>query len=96
MTDANNCPSCGAPKRGAVCQYCGTHFGRYQGQATVEVEPDITTIYSWDGSAYQIANGYNVNVKVITDSEIMAVNDKREKLVEAIRSELEKRRGFRW
>ena len=54
------CPNCGAPKRGAVCDYCGTHFGRYQGQATIEVEPELTTIYSWDGSLV-----CRVNVKVV-------------------------------
>lgn len=62
----SRCPNCGAPKRGAVCEYCGTHFGRYQGQASVEVEPEITTIYSWDCSmTYQILNDYNVTVKVV-------------------------------
>lgn len=24
MTSATDCPNCGAPKRGAVCEYCGT------------------------------------------------------------------------
>ena len=62
------CPNCGAPKRGAVCEYCGTHFGRYQGQASIEIEPDIMTIYSWDGStAYQFVNDYHVNVKVVSE-----------------------------
>ena len=63
MTD--NCPNCGAPKHGAVCDYCGTRFARYQGEATVEVEPDIVTIWSWEGECYMINNGYNVNVKVV-------------------------------
>lgn len=64
----SNCPNCGAPRRGAVCEYCGTHFGRYQGQATVEIEPDITTICAWDGSVvYRIVNDYNVNVKVVSE-----------------------------
>lgn len=26
MADAMNCPNCGAPIRGAVCEYCGTSF----------------------------------------------------------------------
>lgn len=64
----SNCPNCGAPKRGAVCEYCGTHFGRYQGQATVEIEPDITTVYKWDGSTtYKFVNDYNVNVRVVSE-----------------------------
>jgi len=68
MTSATGCPNCGAPKRGSVCEYCGTHFGRYQGQVSVEIEPDITTIYSWDGPiVYQIVNDYNVNVKVVDE-----------------------------
>lgn len=24
-----NCPNCGAPVQGAVCEYCGTHFVDY-------------------------------------------------------------------
>ena len=44
-----NCPNCGAPKHGAVCEYCGTHFGRYQGEATVEVERETIAVYNWDG-----------------------------------------------
>lgn len=65
---SNNCPNCGAPKRGAVCDYCGTHFARYQGEATVEVEPDIVTIRSWDGlEQYQIVRGYSVDVKVVSE-----------------------------
>lgn len=62
------CPSCGAPKRGAVCEYCGTHFGRYQGQATIEVENDYTTIHDWSGSeVYRVFNGSNVNVTVVSE-----------------------------
>lgn len=68
MASANDCPNCGAPKRGAVCEYCGTHFGRYQGQVTVEVEPDITTIYSWDGTiAYKFIKSSNIDVRVVSD-----------------------------
>ena len=68
MTNVTDCPNCGAPKRGAVCEYCGTHFGRYQGQVTVEIEPDITTVYTWDGSTtYKFVNDYNVNVKVVSE-----------------------------
>lgn len=48
MSDTN-CPNCGAPKQGAVCEYCGTHFGRYQGEATVEVEQETVTVYNWGG-----------------------------------------------
>lgn len=60
-----NCPNCGAPKRGAVCEYCGTHFARYQGQATVEVESNYTTIYTCDGrEAYRIYDAPNVTVNV--------------------------------
>lgn len=49
MSDTN-CPNCGAPRTGAVCEYCGTHFARYQGEATVEVESDGVDVYGWDGS----------------------------------------------
>ena len=59
------CPNCGAPKRGAVCEYCGTHFERYQGQALIEVDSDYTTIYDWSGQAYKFAHGPNVNVTIV-------------------------------
>ena len=62
------CPNCGAPKRGAVCEYCGTHFGRYQGQATVELDNDFTTIYDWSGTtAYRFLNTSNVNIQVVNE-----------------------------
>ena len=63
MTD--NCPNCGAPKRGTVCAYCGTHFACCQGKDTVEVGSDIVTIRSWEGDEYQIVRGYNIDVKVV-------------------------------
>lgn len=65
----NECPNCGAPKRGAVCEYCGTHFGRYQGQATVEVESDMTAIYDWSGFPIFIPNTPNVNVTILNESK---------------------------
>ena len=62
------CPSCGAPKHGAVCEYCGTHFGWYQGQATIEVENGYTTLYDWSGrEVYRICSGQNVNVMVVNE-----------------------------
>lgn len=64
----NECPNCGAPKRGAVCEYCGTHFGRYQGQATVEVESDMTAIYDWNGFPIFIPNTPNVNVTIVNEN----------------------------
>lgn len=65
MSDTN-CPNCGAPKTGSVCEYCGTHFARYQGEATVEVEPDYVTVYGWDGKpAMRFSNGENVTI--VTD-----------------------------
>lgn len=57
MSDTN-CPNCGAPKQGAVCEYCGTRFQRYvggtarrayQGEATIEVEQETVTVYNWGG-----------------------------------------------
>lgn len=64
----NECPNCGAPKRGAVCEYCGTHFGRYQGQATVEVESDVTIVYDWSGEPIFIHNTPNVNVTIVNEN----------------------------
>ena len=65
----SECPNCGAPKRGAVCEYCGTHFGRYQGQVTVEVEPDVITVYDWDGDLRFIYNTPNVNVTITHEND---------------------------
>ena len=65
---SDECPNCGAPKRGPVCEYCGTHFARYQGQATVEVEHDFVDIHTWDGTTfYRIYNEPNVTVKVVNE-----------------------------
>ena len=65
------CPNCGAPKRGAVCEYCGTHFGRYQGQASIEIDQDYTTFYDWGGDqVYKIANTPNVNITIIDDDHL--------------------------
>jgi uncharacterized membrane protein YvbJ len=62
---SENCPNCGAPKRGAVCRYCGTHFGRYQGQASVEIEQQYTDIYDWSGTmVYRIYHKPNVTVNI--------------------------------
>ena len=65
---SGNCPNCGAPKRGAKCEYCGTHFARYQGQATVEVEPEFIDVYSWDGVVLRIPQTPNVQVVINHDS----------------------------
>lgn len=65
----SDCPNCGAPKRGAVCEYCGTHFGRYQGQATVEVEPDEIIVYDWNGMPIFIHNTPNVNVIITHEND---------------------------
>lgn len=68
MTSATDCPNCGAPKRGAVCEYCGTHFAHYQGQAIVDVEPDFVDIRTWDGATCcRIYNAPNVTVKVVNE-----------------------------
>lgn len=62
-----NCPNCGAPKSGAICEYCGTHFAQYYGQAvTVDVERDIIPIYDWCGRVVCVVdNTPNVNISVI-------------------------------
>lgn len=54
MTDKLlNCPNCGAPAVGAVCDYCGTHFARYSGDSVVvDVEREVIPIYSWDGGVF--------------------------------------------
>ena len=59
-----SCPNCGAPKHGAKCEYCGTNFTRYQGQAIVEVEQEFVDIYSWDGVVMRIPQTPNVRVVI--------------------------------
>lgn len=67
----DNCPNCGAPKHGAVCEYCGTHFGRYQGQASVEVETNATHIYDWSGRiVHTIYDAPNVNVTIVNETGV--------------------------
>ena len=62
-----NCPNCGAPKHGSVCSYCGTKFERYQGEVTVEVEPEYIDVYSWDGQqVYRVPKSTNVYVEVVS------------------------------
>lgn len=60
-----NCPNCGAPKRGSVCEYCGTHFSRYEGQFVIEVEPETVSFYDWSGEVKRVHIGTNVTLKVV-------------------------------
>lgn len=33
-----NCPNCGAPVNGSVCEYCGTRFASSQNEITMEID----------------------------------------------------------
>lgn len=60
-----NCPNCGAPKHGSVCEYCGTSFARFAGEAVVEVNYDTVDIYDWSGAVvYRVKKEPNVNITV--------------------------------
>lgn len=39
MDDKSNCPNCGAPRDGPVCEYCGTRF-QDENIVTVELYAD--------------------------------------------------------
>lgn len=79
-----NCPNCGAPKRGSVCEYCGTHFGRYQGEVTAEVEEDSVTVYGWNGlPVARFSNGTNTHITIDRCAwGVMTLNEARERKVE--------------
>ena len=69
MDRETNCPNCGAPKRGSVCEYCGVHFGRSQGQVSIEVDADVVSIYDWSGSVLcSFVRSQDVNVKIVDES----------------------------
>ena len=44
--DEKNCPNCGAPKRGAVCEYCGTRFDTESAEKIV--------IRDWSGEVVHV------------------------------------------
>lgn len=71
-----NCPNCGAPKTGAVCEYCGTRFQKYvggtarrvyQGETTVDVNSYGVDVYTLDGSLVAHISG--------TMSPVITVNE---------------------
>ena len=64
-----NCPNCGAPRRGSVCQYCGTHFGRHEGSFTFEYEPHHLSFFDWDGTELRLEIEPNVKL-YINDEEV--------------------------
>lgn len=47
-----NCPNCGAPIAGSVCEYCGTRVCIPASYPPVVCE--TLTIYTIDGETYQI------------------------------------------
>ena len=66
-----NCPNCGAPKKGFVCEYCGTHFSWRNGKMVVDVEPGFVDIYDWGRDLVQrIPLHQNVTVNIVSGSPI--------------------------
>ena len=51
-----NCPNCGAPIAGSVCEYCGTKYGvaAFVPVSSPPVICETLTIYTIDGERYQI------------------------------------------
>lgn len=52
-----NCPNCGAPVTGRVCDYCGTVHAKESEQVTIVDDYDYTIIRDWDGiEVYRVRN----------------------------------------
>ncbi len=63
MSSKTNCPNCGAPITGSVCEYCGTRYGV---TVSVPVSPppvicETLTIYTVDGERYKIERLVDIN-----------------------------------
>lgn len=55
MSSKANCPNCGAPITGDVCEYCGTRYGTvFVPASSPPVICETLTIYTIDGERYQI------------------------------------------
>lgn len=65
MMTSTNCPNCGAPRTGDVCEYCGTHFARAPAPEMYvhidydEIRPDIQEEVIEDifGKVYTVRRG---------------------------------------
>lgn len=52
-----NCPNCGAPITGKVCEYCGTRHAQEAEQVRIDVNYEYTIIRDWDGNeVYRVLN----------------------------------------
>lgn len=58
MTSATDCPNCGAPKHGAVCEYCGTEL---DGSIRIDIKHDCepmdvarAILRTWDGEIVKV------------------------------------------
>lgn len=61
---SGNCPNCGAPITGKVCEYCGTQHAKEVEQVTIDVSYDRVAVRDWAGHAvYMIENMPNVRVR---------------------------------
>lgn len=45
-----NCPNCGAPVTGRVCEYCGTRHAKESEHIRIDVKAEYTEVCSWDGA----------------------------------------------
>ena len=51
-----NCPNCGAPVRGAECEYCGTYFGVKTSYVKLEVyKPSVSLLEVMRRSSFTLA-----------------------------------------
>lgn len=50
-----NCPNCGAPVRGAECEYCGTYFGVKTSYVKSEVhKPSVSLVEATRRSSFTL------------------------------------------
>lgn len=53
-----NCPNCGAPVSGKVCDYCGTRHAKESESVTITVTNEYTSIFDWGGNeVYRVLAG---------------------------------------
>ena len=48
----DNCPNCGAPVIGRVCEYCGTRHAQENEHIRIDAKAEYTDVFSWDGSVH--------------------------------------------
>lgn len=58
-----NCPNCGAPITGSVCEYCGTRYGTvFVPASSPPTLHETITMYTVDGEIHQFERDYRSKI----------------------------------